>query len=87
MSLPVIVRCDGYPNMELCTGDISATGLFLHCDPQTFPPVGQSIQVQAASPSADGEPAPLLSARIVRATATGVGIEVIDVIDVIDVIE
>lgn len=40
MTLPVTVRCDGYDEIEVYTGDLSTGGAFLNCDPQGFPPSG-----------------------------------------------
>ncbi len=75
MTLPVEIRCDGYPLLTVSTGDISHGGAFLQCEVDEFPPVGTEIVMKAIKPMGDGEDPPLVKARIVRATADGVGVQ------------
>lgn len=75
MTLPVRVRCSGRPEIEVTTGDLSQGGAFLNGAPADFPPIGTEVQVQAVKPPGDGDPAPVIRARIVRSTPGGVGIE------------
>ncbi len=78
MALPVVVRCPGYPEMILTTGDISRTGFYLCCDPATFPPIGTEVELQASKPAGDGEDPPLIRAQVVRADPHGVGLLALD---------
>ncbi len=77
MSLPVKVWWEDSPPQELSTCDVSSSGLFLCCDPATFPPIGSEIEVQALN-QGDGEDPPVIRARIVRICQGGIGIEVLD---------
>lgn len=75
LSLPIEIRSTGFDAQQVYTGDISEGGAFLKCDPTAFPPVGSELEVQAMKPEGDGEPAPVVHARVVRSTAEGIGIE------------
>jgi hypothetical protein len=75
LSLPIEVRCTGFDPQQVYTGDISEGGAFLKCDPETSPPIGSELEVQALKPEGDGEPAPVVHARVVRSTTEGIGIE------------
>jgi hypothetical protein len=74
VSLPVHVTWAG-GDLDIHTGDISDGGAYLQCDPARLPELGDEIEVQAIKPLGDGEPAPVVKARIVRVTGDGVGVK------------
>lgn len=55
------------------TRDMSDGGVFLVSDGKPFPPVGSVIEVQVAAP-VDGEPPPVVRARVVRVSREGMAI-------------
>ena len=57
--------------VTVTTRDVSDGGLFLLTKDMPMPPVGSIVQIQAL---AFGESAPILKAKIVRATPDGVGL-------------
>lgn len=57
------------------TRDMSHGGLFIAHDGRPMPPVGAELRVQVIREGGDGEPMPVVRARVVRLTPEGMAVE------------
>jgi hypothetical protein len=56
------------------TRDMSQSGLFLEADGKPLPPVGAELRLRVIRDPSEGEPMPLVRARVVRATPQGIAV-------------
>jgi len=61
-------------SLQLETADLSDGGLFLKATPEQCPPLNDEITLQVVG-TLDGKAPPLLSARVVRITDEGMGVQ------------
>lgn len=57
------------------TRDMSHGGLFIASDGRPLPPLGAELRLRVIREDGDGEPMPVVRARVVRLTAEGMAVE------------
>ena len=70
--IPKLFR-DQHRRMQ--TRDMSHGGLFIANDGKTLPPLGAELRLRVIREGGDGEPMPVVRARVVRLTAEGMAVE------------
>lgn len=60
---------------RMYTRDMSHGGLFIAGDGKPMPPAGAELRLRVIRAGGDGEPLPVVRARVVRLTADGMAVE------------
>ena len=71
MEIDVEVRCPDSPSLVLRTADLSHVGLLLMMESDARPSVGTQVTIQVVGMLGNGEPPPVVKARVVRHVADG----------------